>query len=98
MKNKEYTISCENDGNIKIIFVVDFIDGLTIKGTYKKKFDESVLLYSEFIEDYNQILDEEWFVEKLDFVYNQIIDRRDKLIKINNFFENFKTFKFVESK
>lgn len=96
MVSKEYTVSCENDENIKITFIVDFVNGLTIQGNYKKKFDESVLLYSEYVDDYNKLLDEEWLFDKLNDVVSKTLIKREQLIKINNFFENFKSFKIEE--
>lgn len=96
MVSKEYVVSCENDENIKITFIVDFINGLTIQGNYKKKFDEAVLLYSEHVDDYNLLLDEDWLFEKLNHVVSQTLIKREQLIKINDFFEKFKSFKIEE--
>jgi hypothetical protein len=96
MKSKTYTITSEKDSNIIISFDVNFIDGVTIEGSYKKKFDTPVLLVKDFVDDHNLLMDDNWLTDKIHEIYEKTLIKREELIKIDSMFKEFKTFDFSE--
>ncbi|MDA3780405.1 MAG: hypothetical protein PF487_09350 [Bacteroidales bacterium] len=96
MKSKIYTITSEQDTNIVISFDVNFVDGVTIEGSYKKKFDTPVLLVKDFVDNYDLLLDDDWLTDKIHEIYQKTLIKREELIQIDSMFKEFKTFDFPD--
>lgn len=90
--NREYSIKSEKDKNIVIYFDINFTKGLTIRGCYKKQFDNPVLLVEEFVESYDLMLDSEWLASKIEHIYNEINKKKETLIEIDSLFKDFHVF------
>lgn len=88
-KSKKYEINLlsdevhEIDVNFRIEIEVDYLKGFYVRGLYKKKYDNGVLLYEKFYNDVNIILTNEEFDDIILEVLEGIADKRNLLIDVD---------------
>ncbi|MFW6243478.1 MAG: hypothetical protein ACOC2W_04895 [bacterium] len=95
-RNLGFRIENENQPNLFVEFEVFFTEKSYIRGYYKKKYDNPVLLYEEEINNYLNFSDEEWIGEKLVDVYEKMIEKRESLINIHKKLSGYRTFEISD--